>query len=255
MQSVPVEARCDDAPTMSEGAEAWSQLCAKMAQRARLDAEIVELTGRVQRSGTIEELEGISLDTALHLVHRLPSADRAMQLTAAEVLADMPTTAALFSNADLSWGQVRGIVTEAKRLSRDARAALDSWIAASQDRLQKMDPDDVVDGARAVVLELRNLRSVERSEAEQARGNFFWGQTTLFGRGKVYGELDPLSFAAVFSGVDAMTPSDDGRSVSQRRADGLVALATHRCDASPGEPDAAEDDSATPPTDAPGAAQ
>jgi hypothetical protein len=52
-----------DAPTLTQGAEAWSRLCDRLAQRARLDAEIVELTGVVARSGTIEKLEGEPLDT------------------------------------------------------------------------------------------------------------------------------------------------------------------------------------------------
>ncbi len=38
-----------------------------------------------------------------------------------------------------------------------------------------------------------------------------------------------MSLASVINGVDAMTPPDDGRTLAQRRADGLVALARHRC--------------------------
>jgi hypothetical protein len=160
-----------DAPTLTQGAEAWGRLCERLAQRARLDAEIVELTGVVARSGTIEQLEGVGLDTALNLVHRLPSADRSMQLTAADVLADMPATTGLFRAGELSWGQVRGIVTEARRLGRDQRAALDARIGA---------------------------------------------------------------VGMLLTGVDTAAPPDDGRSLSQRRADGLLALATHRCDADTG---------------------
>src|SRR5688572_654857 len=100
------------APTMGDGAQAWTDLCATLRQRAELDARIVELTGQVQRSGTIETLEGVTLDTALSLVHRLPAAERGMLLTAADVLADMPATMALLKEQVLSWGQVRGIVAE-----------------------------------------------------------------------------------------------------------------------------------------------
>src|SRR5687767_12107850 len=49
------------------------------------------------------------------------------------------------------------------------------------------------------------------------------------GPGKLYGELDNASLATVVTGMDAHAPGDDGRSTSQRRADGLVAMAAHRC--------------------------
>ena len=233
-----------DAPTLTQGAEAWSRLCERIAQRARLDAEIVELTGVVARSGTIEALEGVPLDTALNLVHRLPSADRSMQLTAADVLGHMPATAALFRAAELSWGQVRAIVAEARRLTRDQRAALDARIGASRDRFAKLDPDDAIDAIRIAAEELRDVATTERNEERTERANFFWAQPAMFGPGKVYGELDNLSLGMLLAGVDSAAPPDDGRSLSQRRADGLIALATHRCadhtgDATPARPAAA----------------
>lgn len=219
-----------DAPSLTDGAQTWSTLCERLAQRARLDAEIVELTGRLQRSGTIEMLEGVTLDTALNLVHRLPGADRAMQLTAAEVLADMPATLGRFKAQELSWGQVRGIVAEARRLTREDRAALDARIDASADLFGKMDPDDAIDAVRVAAAELRDIRQVERAEERVERGNFVWGQPAMFGPGKLYGELDNLSLATVLNGIDAAAPSEDARTLSQRRADGLVALASHRCE-------------------------
>jgi hypothetical protein len=218
-----------DAPTLTQGAEAWGRLCARLAQRARLDAEIIELTGVVARSGTIEKLEGVPLDTALNLVHRMPAADRSMQLTAADVLADMPATTGLFRAGELSWGQVRAIVIEARRLSRDERGALDALIGASTDRFAKLDPDDAIDAVRIAAEELRDVRATERAEDRAERANFLWAQPAMFGPGKVYGELDNLSLGMLLTGVDAAAPPDDGRSLSQRRADGLLAIATHRC--------------------------
>lgn len=218
-----------DAPTLTQGAEAWSRLCERMAQRARLDAEIVELTGVVQRSGTIEALEGVPLDTALNLVHRMPRADRSMQLTAADVLADMPATARLFRAGELAWGQVRGIVAEAMRLSRADRGVLDARIGASADRFEKLDPDDALDAIRIAAEELRDVRKTERAEDRVQRANFIWAQPAMFGPGKVYGELDNLSLGMLLNGMDDAAPPDDGRSLSQRRADGLIALAIHRC--------------------------
>jgi hypothetical protein len=224
------DARAADVPTMAEGAETWSALCATVRQREQLDARIIELTGRLQRSGTIEAIEGVTLDTALNLVHRQPAAERSMLLTAADVLADMPATMALFQAGTLSWGQVRGIVAEAKRLAKDDRAVLDEYVDASTDLFAKLDPDDAVDAVRIVVEELRGLRKAEQREDRLERGSFVWAQASMFGRGKIYGELDNLSLAQVLARVDAMAPADDGRTLSQRRADGLVNLATHDCD-------------------------
>lgn len=215
---------------MTEGAEAWSQLVATLDELARLQARVVTLAGRVQRSGTIERIEGLTLDATLSLTHRLTQADRSMLLTVAEVLADMPRTREQFDAGGFSWGQIRAIVVDAKRLSAEQRGALDARIAASVDLLAKMDPDSAVDAVRVAVEELRDPRALERSERTQVRGNFVWAQPGLFDRGRVYGELDNCSLAAVITGMDAAAPGDDGRSQAQRRADGLVALATHRCD-------------------------
>ena len=219
----------EDAPSLAEGAEVWSRLSARLQDRARLDAEIVELTGRLARSGTIESLEGLTMDAALAVAHRLPQADRSMLVTAADVLADMPETRALFAVGRLSWGQIRGIVGEVRRLGRAERGIIDTRIGMSADRLPHMDPDDVVDATRVAAAELRDRRSVERSEDRVERGNFIWAQPAMFGPGRLYGELDNLSLGKLVSGIDAAAPPDDGRSLAQRRADGLVALATHRC--------------------------
>ena len=202
------------APTMGDGAQAWSELCARLSERARLDAEIIELTGQVQRSGTIETLEGVTLDTALNLVHRLPAAERGMLLTAVDVLADMPATMALLKAQVLSWGQVRGIVAETKRLSKDGRAIVDAHIGASHDRFAKLDPDDALDAVRIVVEEVRGLRATERSAEAIEKANFLWGQPGMFGSGKLFSQMDNTSLAETLNGIDACAPADDGRPLS-----------------------------------------
>ena len=220
-----------DAPTITDGAQAWSSLCERLTQRARLDAEIVRLTGVVVRSGTIEALEGVTLDTALNLVTRAPSSDRSMQITAAEVLSDMPATMRLFASGELSWGQVRAIVADIKRFPRDARRELDARIDASADLFAKMDSDDAIDAVRVAVEELRDPRTTERREDRNEAANFLWAQAGMFGPGKVYGQFDNVSLATLVTGTDAAAPPDDGRSLAQRRADGLIELAVHRCPA------------------------
>ena len=228
----PVAPPFDDAaPTMAEGAEAWSQLCAALDEQARLQARIVGLAGRVARSGTIERIEGLTLDMALSLTHRLRRGDRSMLLTAADVLADMPATRGLFDDGVVSWSQVRGVVGESRGLTKTERALLDARVAASVDRVEKMDPDEFVDQVSVEVADLRDPRSAEHAEQRQARQNFLWGQPGMFDSGTLYGGLDNVSLAALLNNVDRAAPADDGRPLSQRRADGLLALVTHRCGA------------------------
>ena len=99
----------------------------------------------------------------------------------------------------MSYGQIRGIVAEAKRLSKDGRAVLDGHIGALADMLGKIDPDDAIDAARIVVEELRGLRAAERLEERVERNNFLWAQPGMFGAGKVYGEMDNLSLTTVLN--------------------------------------------------------
>jgi hypothetical protein len=225
-----------DAPTLPQGAAVLSSLFSALDARAELDAKIIDLTAAALQSGTVEAIEGMPLEMVLAQTHRLTQADRGMLLTAADVLRDMPATLALLVARVLSFSQVRGIVAEAKRLTRDERAELDARIDASTDRFAKADPDDVVDAVRVAAAEVRDPASVERREKALERGNFVWIQPGLLDRGKVYGELDNVALASVATAVDAMSPPEDGRSLSQRRADGLVALARHRCD-DPTDPD------------------
>jgi hypothetical protein len=176
-----------------------------------------------------------------------------MLLTAADVLAAMPATALLFAEGTLSWGQIRAIVAEARRLGRDERTLLDGSIGASAELFAKLDPDDAVDAVRVAVAQLRDRRAVQRSEDRAERGNFLYGQPGMFSRGTLYGELDNLSLATVLGSVDALAPPDDGRNLGQRRAEGLVELARHRCPdpCADTPPEAAEDaeDAPTPDTD------
>lgn len=219
-----------DAPSLTEGVEAWSTLCAKLDARAQLDAEIIDLAGRVQSSGTIESVEGMPLEQVLSQTHRLTQAERRMLLTAADVLRHMPATRRFMADGLLSFSQVRGIVAEGRRLNAAERAALDATLAASADRIGKMDPDDVIDAVRVAALELRDPSNVERREKAQARGNFLSIQPGMFGRGTTFGEFDNVSLSSLAIAVDAMAPEHDGRSRAQRRAEGLIDLARHRCD-------------------------
>ena len=71
---------------MAEGAAAWARLSEKLDERARLDAEIVELTDEVRRSGVLEHIEGMPFERVLGVAHKLTAAERRMLLDATTTL-------------------------------------------------------------------------------------------------------------------------------------------------------------------------
>src|SRR3712207_1132633 len=109
---------CSDqvAPTVTDGAEAL----ARIAEAGRgMHAMVVRLIDAVidaKRSGAVVSLAGMPLDLWLANELSMPGAERAMVESAALVLPSLPVTWGLFREGRLSWGQVRGIVSSARRL-------------------------------------------------------------------------------------------------------------------------------------------
>lgn len=172
--------------TLARGAEALGGLGDLLRQRNRLDAQIVELVGELTRSGTVEHLEGLPLELHPALEHRLTRAERWMLITAAQVLAHLPTTAGLFRDGTLSWSQVRGIVDRARHLPVADRGALDERIAASVDLLDRLDPDQLQWAVDRAADELEGARQVEAREQRAERANFLhvglrWGLEVVRG--------------------------------------------------------------------------
>lgn len=225
--------RNDTVPTtVVDQIDLLEELSQLLDAREELVARIVDLAGRARRCPDLLRIEGMPLDLVLAKAHNLTGAERWMLLTASRVLADMPTTRAWFRARRLSWSQVRAIVSKARRLGADDRAALDERIAATGDRLDAFDPDQLLEAVDRVVDELKGRRAVERAERREQRANFLQVQPRLFGGIQLYGEYDPVSGATIVNALDAAsdTPAAnrgaDGEPTtrSRQRAAGLVEL-------------------------------
>src|SRR5688572_7386012 len=122
-----------DAPSLTDGVDLLHALNAQLKTLHDAQVAAVQLAHELKASGTVEALEGMSLDLLLGLTHKQTAADRGMLLTAGDILATMPLTARLFQAGVLSWSQLRGIVGQARRVRADDRAHLDAAVAASAD--------------------------------------------------------------------------------------------------------------------------
>jgi len=187
-------------------ADDLADLVGALREGERCIARAVLLAGRVAGSGVCESVEGLPLEHYLGLACRLTGADRRTLVAAGEALADLPCVAALFSSGALSWGQVRAIVREVRRLSRDGRAVVDERVAQTAREhggLDAFDPDSLVDAVAVAVEELRAPRSVERSQLRRAEASFVALQAGFDGGVRGYFELDPMLGATVLGALDA----------------------------------------------------
>lgn len=181
------------------------ELVSCVRQAEALLARAVGLAGRLAGSGVCERAEGLPLEVLLGLAARMTGADRRMLVTAGETLAGMPDTGRLFQEGAISWGQVRGIVAAARRLTVAQRGLLDARIAATAARhggIDALDPDQLLWGVDAAVDELRDPKHVERAEARGRDANFLAVQASFEGRVRLYGDYDPLTAAGILNALD-----------------------------------------------------
>jgi len=156
-----------------------------------------------------------------------------MLITAGETLQDLPVTARLFADGKISWGQVRGIVRAVKRLPVAQRAVVDERIrrtVADHGGVDGFDADDLVWAVEQAVTELREPRSVERSEQRSAARDYLALQPNFDGGVRGWFEYsDPVAAATVVNGLDARAehPAGAGDSPAHpdRRPDGFTTRA------------------------------
>lgn len=219
-----------EAPSLAQGADLLAELHTTLRQRARLDAKVVSLVDELQASGTVEALEALPLDLVLALDHRMTKADRWMLETAVEVLRSMPLTMRLFRQGMLSWSQVRGIVSSARRLPVDARGILDERIAESVDLIDRLDPDQLLWMVEQAIDELRGADKVERDEQADERDEFLALQQTLWGGVEGFLRFGAVNGAILVNALDAQTArrhnaGGDKHTAAQDRAASLIDLA------------------------------
>lgn len=218
MQSNP----SSPAPT----AEDLRQLAADLAAAEHHLARAVVAAGRIAGSGVCEKVEGLPLDLFMGLAARLTGADRAMIIGAGQVLRHMPATAQLFCDGALSWSQVRRIVTAVRRLRVAQRAEIDARIAASHDQWNGLDafgPDQLCDEVDVAARELREPRSVERSETAAQQANFFSVQRSMLGRVQFFGDFDEVAAAPIVDMLDGAAGQPTGCGGEAEGMDGAEA--------------------------------
>ncbi len=228
----------DGPPTLTDGVDLLDAFTA--AAHARHDAEVavVQTLGRLVRAGVIESLEGLPVDVHLAVAHSFTMAERAMLLDATDILAVMPATMRLWTDRQISWSQVRALVAQVRRYGREVRVALDDRIGASADLVGLTDADRWEWMIAEAIGDLAGPEQTERQEEQAARESFLSVQMGLFGRSRVYGELDVPDTAIAISAMDRRAAADiaagttgrpgdrRGRRVSRarRRARALVGL-------------------------------
>ncbi len=204
----------------------------------QLLARVVSLLVDLQARGGVEAVTRLPVEIWLLRNCATVPADRRMLVTAADVLGRMPLTLGAFRAGRLSWGQVRSIVLDCRRLRADQAAEVDRAIADRLDVFANAEPEAILYRVTELVGEIRH-RDLESSEERAREGSFLALQPRLDGTGgQLYGEFDAVGFATI---AEALTPDPDGleptiddesrgrnsERLGRKRADRLVQL----CDA------------------------
>ena len=127
---------------------------AVLAATDRLTAAAAEVLARVSHRGVIAD-EGLSAGAWLRTFAARTVADEKMLANAVERLRDMPTLRQWFIDGSISWPAVRGIVAAVRNLTREQRRWLDATLAGDEDRVRRLDADDLVGAAQSLADQAR----------------------------------------------------------------------------------------------------
>src|SRR5437879_1870161 len=124
-----------------------------------------------------------------------------MLANSAATLRAMPATASAFASGELSWSQVRAIVSAVRTVDGAGRAQVDDLIARQTDRLATMDPDELLARVDDAVARLR-ADLVRACEDRQIERGFLAVQGRLDGSAVIFGEADAESTATIMEALD-----------------------------------------------------
>ncbi len=196
----------------------------------------VSLADRAETRDLAPRRTGLPLEGLLAFRTRMTIGDRRTLLGAGAMLRQLPQLRSAFAAGALGWAQVRAIVAEARVLDGDGRARLDARFA-DQERLQRQDPDTVLDEVRDDVARLRPALARDR-KLRRIEQRFLHIQPALDGALTGYFELDAEAGATVLAGLEAaMPPPSAGR--RDVTADALGAATAQGDDGAPVEDGAA----------------
>ncbi|HUG84182.1 MAG TPA: hypothetical protein VMM13_06435, partial [Euzebya sp.] len=199
----------DGPPTVAEGVDLLDAFTAAATARHDAEVAVVDTLGRLVRAGVIESIEALPVDVHLAVTHHFTTAERAMLLDAADILQSMPATKALWRARTISWSQVRALVGQVRRYGREVRVALDHRIGASADVVELLDADRFEWTIAEAIADILGPEPTERDEQAASDESFVSIQLGLFGRSRIYGELDPIDTAIVVNGLDSRAAADD----------------------------------------------
>ena len=198
--------------------------CDALVEADRLTAQALSIIGRTD----VEASTGLPAEMLLSLGARRTGADARMLVNAAAALRWMPATSAAFARGDLSWGQVRAIVAAVRSVDAAGRARIDDLIRRVGQRLEHMDPDELLARVDDAVARERADLARAREDRRIERG-FLAVQGRLDGSASFYGEADAESTATLLEALDAhadrpVAADDDGATRGQQRLDALIAM-------------------------------
>src|SRR5205823_966936 len=98
--------------------------CDALLEADRLVARALSIIGTVE----CERATGLPTEMMLVLGARRTGTDAYMMVNAAAALRGMPSTASAFERGELSWSQVRAIVSAVRSVDQAGRAQIDNLI-------------------------------------------------------------------------------------------------------------------------------
>jgi hypothetical protein len=195
-------------------------LVAAMGAADRAMARVVALAGRLDGAQAARE-EGMTVDGALRLHTGATRSDVSAVLTAAQVLSAMPVTAALFDRGIFTWGHVRSLIVQARRLDVATRRELDGYLGEHAEKLARLDTD----GRLAAIDDAIAHHTAPEKVADRAERlpdhNVVVVTPRLDGTGSLYTDLDPESFATVTGRLQAEADTPLAPPCPGNDADGL----------------------------------
>lgn len=178
------------------------------------------LAARVQHHRLAPRATGLTLDSLLACQAPLPDTDRRRLLRTADVLRTMPKLSASVTAGDVPAAALTAITSEARRLRRADRAALDDAFD-DHSQLGSLDAEQVVDAVRDAVRALAPDEA-ERDDRRPVEDRFLSVQPRLDGTLTGYFELDAEGGATVLEAIEAASPlpSSGPKDVTTHALDG-----------------------------------
>ncbi|MBY5163460.1 HNH endonuclease [Salsipaludibacter albus] len=167
----------------------------------RLMARAVDAMIRIVEDNVTESVLGVAPEILLSQTCRAVGFERRTLLRVASHLVHMPATRRAFRAGDLSWSQIRAVVTAVGRVNRAGRDRVDDLVAELAPGYAEFEADHLIWEVDILVDELVAVRDAER-ERDPVADNRLVLTPRLDGSGTAYGEYDSEHFPLLAQSVD-----------------------------------------------------